>query len=329
LGNKINSMIVGTGSAVPKKVLTNQDLEKIVDTSDEWIQARTGMQVRHIAEEGVNTSDLCSEAALKATAEAGVHPEEIDAIIIGTVTGDIQFPSTACYVQEKIGAINAAAFDIAAACSGFIYGLTIADSFLATGQCQTVVVIGGEILSRITDYEDRATCVLFGDGAAGVVLKPSDGQRGILGSYIKSDGRLAQLLYMPGGGTKYPASRKTIDEKLHYLKMEGREVFKAAVTAMGDAAIHILKTTGLRGEDIDLLISHQANIRIIKATARRAGLPMDKVFINVHKYGNTSAASIPIALDEARKSGRLKEGDRCLMVAFGGGFTWGSTIVQF
>jgi len=321
-------MIVGTGSAVPKKVLTNFDLEKMVDTTDEWIRERTGIERRHIAEDGVTTSDLSSEAARKAMAAAGVAPEEIDMILVASVTGDAKFPATACYVQEKIGAFNAAALDVQAACSGFVYALALADGLLQNGTARTVLVIGAELLSRITDWTDRATCVLFGDGAGAVILKPSDGRRGVLGTFLKSDGRLAHLLHMLGGGTKIPLE-VALAEKLCSLKMEGREVFKAAVTAMGDAAMSILEKTGLRGEDIDLLIPHQANMRIIQATAKRVGLPMEKVYVNLQEYGNTSAASIPIALDEAWRYGRLKPGQRCLMVAFGGGFTWGSAVVQF
>lgn len=322
-------MITGLGFAVPDKVLTNSDFEQIVDTSDEWITERTGMKERHIGEDGVVTSDLCTEAAKKAMAEANLTGKDIDIIIIGTVTGDENFPATACYVQDRIGAINAAAFDISAACSGFLYGLTLADNFITNGSYKNILVIGGEMLSRITDYTDRRTCVLFGDGAGAVVLQPSDGMRGIVKTYIKSDGRLADLLHMPGGGSKNPASEKTIDQRMHYIKMEGPEVFKAAVKSMGDAAVNILADTNTSSENLDLLIPHQANIRIINATARRINLPMEKVFINVQKYGNTSTASIPIALTEARDEGRLKKGDLCLMVSFGGGFTCGAVLIKF
>lgn len=325
---KVRSRIAGTGSAVPQKILTNFDLEKMVDTSDEWIKTRTGIEVRHIAEEGVCTSDLCSEAALKALEEAEVSPEEVDVIIVGTVTGDVIFPATACFVQEKIGAKRAAAFDVSAACCGFLYGLTIADSLIASGKFENILVIGGELLSRVTDWEDRSTCVLFGDAAGAALVRPAEGEGGILGTYIKSDGRLTDLLILPGGGSRNPASEETVKARLHYIKMKGREVFKSAVVAMGEAAAYILEQVGLSGDDVDLLIPHQANMRIIKATAERVNIPMERVYVNVDQYGNTSAASIPLALDEAKRKGRLKKGDICLLVAFGSGFTWASALVR-
>ncbi len=309
-------------------MLTNFDLEKMVETTDEWIKERTGIERRYIADEKDTTSGLCAAAGLAALQTAQVPAEKIDAIILGTVTGDVTFPATACYVQEMLGAANAAAFDIAAACTGFLYGLSLGDSLIASGKAQHVLVIGGEILSRITDWTDRATCVLFGDAAGAVVLGPSDGKRGIIDTFMKSDGRLTHLLCMPGGGTKVPPD-VALAEKMMFLRMEGREVFKHAVTAMGEAAEHILAKNNMTGEDIDLLIPHQANMRIINATAKRVGLPQEKVYVNVQDYGNTSAASIPIAMNEALEKGRLKTGDRCLMVAFGGGFTWGSALVQF
>jgi len=326
---KPKSMIVGTGMAVPEKTLTNADLEKIVDTSDEWIKTRTGMEVRHVADENTQNSDLCVQAAQKAMAEQNIAPGDIDRIIVATITGDVGFPSTACFVQQKLSAKNAAALDISAACSGFIYALEIADSLIAGGVSETVLVIGAEILTRITDYEDRGTCVLFGDGAGAAILRPSDGKKGILGTFTKSDGSLNHLLYMDGGGTKYPASYKTVDERIHYIKMAGREVFKYAVTAMGDAAEAILNKTGLSGDDVDLLIPHQANKRILDATAKRVHIPPERVMMNVNKYGNTSAASIPLALDEARKEGRLTDNQVALLVAFGAGFTWASAAIRF
>jgi 3-oxoacyl-[acyl-carrier-protein] synthase-3 len=321
-------MILGTGRAVPQRVLTNFDLEKMVDTTDEWIRERTGIQRRYIAGEKDQTSELCAAAGRAALQSAQLPAEKIDAIILGTVTGDVTFPATACYVQQMLGAENAAAFDIAAACTGFLYGLAMGDSLIASGKARHVLVIGGEILSRIVDWTDRATCVLFGDGAGAVVLGPGDGKRGLIDTFMKSDGRLTHLLCMLGGGTKIPPD-VALAEKMMFLRMEGREVFKYAVTAMGDAAEHILTRNNLTSDDIDLLIPHQANVRIINATAKRVGLPMEKVYVNVQDYGNTSAASIPIALNEALENGRLKPGDRCLLVAFGGGFTWSSAIVQF
>ncbi len=323
-------MVKGLGLAVPNKLLTNSDLEKIVETSDEWIKTRTGMEVRHIAEEGTDTSDLAAEAVRRALDDAGMTVDQLDAIIVATVTGDMQFPSTACFVQNKLGAKQAVSFDVAAACSGFIYGLSLANALITIGQFRTIAVVGAELLSRITDYEDRTTCVLFGDGAGAAVVVPADESgRGIVDTYLRSDGSLYELLYMPGGGTKYPASHETVDQKLHYIRMEGREVFKYAVTAMGEAAEHILQKNGYTGDDVALLVPHQANLRIIDATARRVKIPPERVFVNIQKYGNTSAASIPIALAEAKQEGRLKEGDLVLLVAFGAGFTWGSALIRF
>ena len=329
MNNSPVSMILGTGAAVPEKVVTNFELEKIVDTTDKWIRERSGIERRHILEDGKMNSDLASIAAQRALEDAGVEAKDLDYIICGTVTPDMLFPSNACSVQAKIGATNAAAFDISAACSGFLYGLSIADTLLRDSNTKRVLVLGSEMLTRITDWEDRSTCVLFGDGSGAAVLGPSDGKKGIMSTYMKSDGRLGHLLYMPGGGSANPASHETVDQRMHYVKMAGREVFKHAVKAMADAAIHGLSLAGFEDEDIDLLIPHQANIRIIDAIAKRLKLPKEKVYINIQEYGNTSAASIPIAMDEARKKGILHEGSRCLLVAFGGGFTWGSTMIQF
>ncbi len=323
------AMVAGTGRAIPEQTLTNADLAQMVETNDQWIVERTGMKERHIASEGIFTSDLAAEAANKALAQAGVPATAVEVIIVATITGDMPFPSTACFVQQKIGAKNAVAFDIAAACSGFIYGLILANSLIQSGAYRNILVIGVEILSRITDYTDRNTCVLFGDGAGAALLQPSDGKRGILGTYWLSDGNLSHLLYMPGGGSQNPATHQSVDERLHYIKMAGREVFKFAVNAMSDAALQILNQTGLSGTEIDLLITHQANDRIIQATATKAKVPPEKVFVNIQKYGNTSAASIPIALDEALEMKRLVAGQRVMLVAFGGGFTWGSAIIQF
>lgn len=323
------TMLHGIGRAVPERVLTNQDLEKMVDTTDEWIRTRTGIERRHIADDSLKTSDLCAEAARQAIADAGLTPEDIDVILLSTVTGDACFPSTACYVQQKIGATNAAAMDVQAACSGFLYVSSIADSMIATGKAKYVLAIGGEILSRIVDWTDRSTCVLFGDGAGAAVYGPAtENGRGIIDTYMKSDGKLNHLLCMLGGGTGIPW-QQAIDERLNFLDMEGPEVFRWAVTLMGDAAARILKRNELTGEDVDLLIPHQANIRIIRATAKRVNLPNEKVYVNVNNFGNTSAASIPIALTEAKANGRVKAGDLIMMVAFGGGFTWGAMLLRF
>lgn len=327
--NKPKGMIVGTGIGVPPRELTNADLEKIVDTSDEWIRTRTGILSRRIVENGVLLSDLAATAGLEAIHEAGIKPEDVDVIILGTISGDVKFPSTACYIQNKIGAVNAAAFDISAACSGFIYGLIIAGQMLEDQKYRNILVIGGDILTSLVNWKDRNTCVLFGDGAGACVVQPSDGMRGILSTYMKSDGSLSELLVCPGYGVKNPPHTTFDNAEVNSIHMAGREVFKHAVRCMGDAAVRVLEEAGLTGEDVSLLIPHQANIRIIEATAKRLDIPMERVFINIDKYGNTSAGSIPIALAEARKQGRLKDGDVCVMVVFGGGFTWSAAAIQF
>ncbi|GAB7027311.1 beta-ketoacyl-ACP synthase III [Geotalea toluenoxydans] len=325
----IRTRITGTGSALPDKVLTNSDLEKMVDTSDEWITTRTGIKERRIAAEGEYTSTFATRAAEKALEMAGVKAEELDLIIVGTVTPDFPFPSTACVIQSNLKAINAAAFDVSAACSGFIYGLSIADRFIRTGTAKKALVIGGEVLSRILDWTDRNTCLLFGDGAGAAVVEAQEGDCGVLSTHIRSDGSYWELLYQPGCGGRNPATQKTIDEKLMFIKMHGNEVFKLAVRAMEDVARQALAANDLTTDDIDLFIPHQANRRIIDAIGKRLGIAEEKVFINLERYGNTSAASIPIALDEANRSGRLKEGDVVLLDAFGGGLTWGSALFRW
>ncbi|MFC1568825.1 beta-ketoacyl-ACP synthase III [bacterium] len=321
-------MIIGTGSAVPDKVLTNFDLEKIVDTSDQWIRERTGIEQRHVLEEGKTNSDLATLAAKRALKKANVSADDVDCIIVATITPDMAFPSTATAVQAKLKAFHAAAFDISAACSGFLYGLTLADSLIGIGHYKNVLVIGSEVLSRFTDWEDRSTCVLFGDAAGAAVVVPSDSDRGVISTYMKSDGRLSYLLNCPGGGSTNPASHETVDQHLHFIKMEGNKVFKHAVRTMVDAAVHCLDLAETSSKDVDLLIPHQANKRIIDAVVQRLKLPDEKVFMNLHEYGNTSAATIPLALDEAIQQGKLKPGQLCLMVAFGGGFTWASSLVK-
>jgi 3-oxoacyl-[acyl-carrier-protein] synthase-3 len=322
------SKIIATGSYTPDKIYTNEYFEKIVDTSDEWIRTRTGMKERHIIGEGQNTSDLSAQAARNALDEANLSPQDVDMILVATVSGDVGFPATACFVQEKLGAYNAIAFDISAACSGFIYGLDLADAYISSGRAKYVLVIGAEALSRITDYSDRNTCVLFGDGAGAAVLAPAEDDHGILATLLQTDGRLNHLLYVPGLGTKNPPSHESVDQGLHTIRMEGREVFKHAVKAMGDAAVQVIKKAEWSGKDVDWLIPHQANLRIIDATAKRANVAQERVFINIHKYGNTSAASIPIALDEARKQGKIKDGHNVVFVAFGAGFTWAAAAIK-
>ena len=321
-------MIASIGSAAPEKILTNFDLEKIVDTSDQWIRERTGIERRHILEEGKTNSDLAVLAAKQALKKAGLAPADIECIIVATISPDMIFPSTATQVQAKLKAFHAAALDISAACSGFLYGITLGDSLIASGQYRNVLVIGSEVLSRFCDWEDRATCVLFGDGAGAAVLIPSDGKRGVLSSYMKSDGRLSHLLNCPGGGSLKPASHDTVIQRLHYIKMEGREVFKHAVRTMVDAATHCLDLAGMKSSDIDMVITHQANKRIVDAVGKRLDLTDSQVFMNVQEYGNTSAASIPLAMNQAIQEGKLKTGNLILLVAFGGGFTWASTLIR-
>ncbi len=321
--------MVGLGSYAPEKVLTNFDLEKIVDTSDKWIRERTGMVRRHVADDDKATSDTASEAGRRAMEDAGVGPDDIDIVIVGTATPDMFFPSTACMVQKNLGTSKAAAFDISAACSGFLYGLTVAKGFIESGAYERCLVIGAETLTRILDWEDRATCVLFGDGAgAAVVGRVGDG-KGIINTYIGSDGGLGDLLKQPAGGTRMPATEETIRNKMHHVHMQGNTLFKYAVKAMGDAAMRTLEGAGYDGEDLDLLIPHQANLRIIDATARRIHVPMEKVFVNLEEYANTSAASIPLALDDARRQGVLKDGMLVNLVAFGAGLTWGSVLMRW
>jgi 3-oxoacyl-[acyl-carrier-protein] synthase-3 len=326
---RINAAITGTGSFAPSRILTNLDLEKMVETSDEWITTRTGIKERRISENGTGSSDLALEASKIALEEAGLAPEQIDLILLGTVTPDYILPSTACVLQDKLKAKNAAVLDIVAACSGFIYGLSVASAFIGMGQFKNVLVIGVETLSKITNWEDRNTCVLFGDGAGAAVVSATTEEKGILGTFISGDGSLANLLHIPVGGGKIPLTKDNFDLKQHYISMQGNEVFKSAVRAMDSAARHIIQEVGLTSEDIDLLIPHQANIRIIEALAKRLKVSMDKVYVNIDRYGNTSAASVPIALDEARKKGAIKQGSHTVLVAFGAGFTWGSAIVKW
>ena len=325
----MRARITGTGFAVPERILTNADLEKMVDTSDEWITARTGIKSRYIASGNEYTSTFATRAAERAMAMAGIGPEEIDMLIVATVTPDFPFPSTACLVQNNLKAVRATAFDISAACSGFLYALSLAEKYIMTGAAQKALVIGAEVLSRIVDWTDRNTCCLFGDGAGAVVVEASAGERGILSTHIHSDGRHWELLYQPGAGNRNPASQKILDEKMAYINMQGNDVFKLAVRAMEDVALEALAANNLTTSDIDLFIPHQANRRIIDAIGKRLGLNGEQLFINLERYGNTSSASIPIALDEVHRSGRIKEGDIILLDAFGGGLTWGATLMRW
>lgn len=320
--------IGGTGSYLPDKILTNFDLEKMVDTSNEWITDRTGIRERRIADPDQATSDLATNAALKACENAGVSPEDLDLIIVATVTPDMIFPSTACIVQKNIGAYRAAAFDIEAACAGFIYGMTIASQFIENGYYNNVLVIGADILSRITDWDDRNTCVLFGDGAGAAVICASD-DNGILSTYIMSDGEGGRFIHCPAGGSRLPASQDTILNRLHYTNMEGSEVFKFAVKTLPEAVNRALSKCDMGIEDIDWLIPHQANIRIIQSASKKLKIPEDRVALTIHKYGNNAAASIPIALDEYSKSGSIKKDEILALVGFGSGLNWGSAIIKW
>jgi 3-oxoacyl-[acyl-carrier-protein] synthase-3 len=325
----MRARIRGTGSAVPDKVLTNLDLEKIVETSDEWITTRTGIKERHIAVEGEYTSTFATRAAERALQMAGIGPEELDLIVLATVTPDFPFPATACLVQNNLKAINATAFDISAACSGFLYALSVVDNFIKSGAVKKALVIGAEVLSRIVDWTDRNSCVLFGDGAGAVVLEAEQGESGILSTHIHSDGSYWELLHQPACGNRNPASQKTLDDKLMFLRMQGNEVFKLAVRAMEDAAHEALAANNLKTADINLFIPHQANKRIIDAIGKRLGLNGGQLIVNLERFGNTSAASIPIALDESNRADKIKTGDILLMDSFGGGLTWASTLIRW
>ena len=321
--------IIGIGSFAPEKILTNKDLEQIVDTSDEWISERTGIKVRHIVADGENTSDIAAKAAERALKDAGLTADDIDLIVVATATPDMLFPSTACLVQNKLKAAKAAAYDLAAGCSGFMYAIVTASQFIKTGLYKHVLVIGAESLSRILDWTDRNTCVLFGDGAGAVVLGEVPEGYGILGSNLGADGSGGDLLCLPAGGTSRPATEETVRDRLHFVHMAGNEVFKFAVKVMGEAALNALEHAQIDTSEVDWLIPHQANIRIIQSAAKRLKLPMEKVIVNVDKYGNTSSASIPIALEEAIHDGRIKSGQVITMVGFGAGLTWASAVMRW
>ena len=325
----IRARITGTGFAVPERILSNADLEKMVATSDEWITARTGIKQRYIASENEYTSTFATGAAEKAMAMAGIEPEELDLLIVATVTPDFPFPSTACLVQNNLKAVKASAFDISAACSGFLFALSLAEKYIITGSVRKALIIGAEVLSRIVDWTDRNTCCLFGDGAGAVVVEASADERGILSTHIHTDGSHWELLFQRGVGNRNPASQKTLDEKHAYISMQGNEVFKLAVRAMEDVALEALAANKLVLSDIDLFIPHQANRRIIDAIGKRLGITGEQLYINLERYGNTSSASIPIALDEVNRSGRIKEGNIVLLDAFGGGMTWGAALIRW
>ena len=324
-----NAGILGMGHSYPEGILTNADLEKIVETSDEWITSRTGIKQRHKAADNEYTSQFGTAAARQALERAGLKPVDLDIIICATTTPDQIMPSTGALIQAQIGATNAAGMDVFAACSGFIYGITMVESMIKTGQIKYALVVGAEVLTKYVDYTDRGTCVIFGDGAGAAVLGPVNSGKGILATKIKSDGRYEEQLYAPGGGTKMGTTHQTIDDRMHFFKMKGNELFKVAVRSMADISAEMLAKAGLTVDDVDIVIPHQANQRITDAVASRLGVPEEKVYSNIAEHGNTSSASIPIALDECIQSGRIKEGSIVLVTAFGGGVTWGATVLQF
>ena len=329
MGTTVSVGITGMGSSVPGRKITNDDLSKIVDTSDEWIRTRTGIRERRVVDENTATSDLCTEAAKRALKDANVDAKDIDLIIVATVTSDMAFPSTACIVQKNIGATNAAAFDMSVGCSGFLYGIATGSNFIKSGIYKKVLVIGAEVLSKIIDWEDRTTCVLFGDGAGACILEECDDAYGIISYDLGADGGNGHFLTQPAGGSRMPASIETVEKRLHYVHMDGREVFKFAVRAMESTSLESLNKAGMELEDIDFLIPHQANERIIKSAAKRLKIVDDRVYMNLDRYGNMSSASIPIALDEVYRKGLIKKGDTILLVAFGAGLTWASVILKW
>ena len=323
--------VIGTGIYIPENILTNHDLEKMVNTSDEWIRTRTGIVKRHLAADSEAPSDLAAFASVKALEEANTRAEELELIVVCTSTPDVLFPSTACFVQEKIGAINAAAFDISAVCSGFVFGLSIVEQFLKTGRYRKVLVVGTEINSRIIDWKDRSTCVIFGDGSGAAVLKGGEGKypKGLLSTHIYSDGKRADLIGVPGGIGKERISSQAVEENRYVLQMDGGPIFKLAVRRMVEVALEALEANNLTLEDLSLVIPHQANQRIMKAVASKLRIPDNKFMVNIEKYGNTSAASIPIALHEARVEGRIKTGDLILLTVLGAGLTWGAALIRW
>ncbi len=324
-----NAGIIGLGHSYPEGILTNADLEKMVDTNDEWIFSRTGIKQRHKAADNEYTSQFGTLAAKLALERAGLKPEDIDIIVCATTTPDQIMPSTGALIQAQIGATNAAGMDVFAACSGFLYGLTMFESMIRTGQIRYALVIGAEVLTKYVDYTDRGTCVIFGDGAGAAVLGPVAEGKGILATNIRSDGRYEEQLFAPGGGTRFGTTHETIDNGMHFFKMKGNELFKVAVRSMADISAEMLEKAGYTVDDVDLVIPHQANQRITDAVASRLGVPEEKVYSNIAEHGNTSSASIPIALDECMQNGKIKEGDLVLLTAFGGGVTWGGTVIRF
>lgn len=324
---KITAAITGVHGYLPEKILSNKDLEKMVDTSDEWIVSRTGIKTRHLLEDGKGTSDMGAEAVKSLLKKKGIAPEEIDLLICATITPDFQFPATANIISDKVGLVNAWSFDINAACSGFIYALITGSQFIETGKYKKVIVIGADKMSSIIDYEDRSTCIIFGDGGGAVLLEPNEEGFGVIDSVLHSDGDGRKYLHMPGGGSVNPASKKTVENKMHYVQQDGQPVFKAAVKNMADVSVHIMEKNNLTADDVSWLVPHQANLRIIDATANRMGLSKEKVMINIQKYGNTTAGTLPLCLWDWES--QLKKGDNIILSAFGGGFTWGAIYLKW
>ncbi len=328
-GGQRRSVVLGTGSELPSKVITNHDLEKMVETSDEWITVRTGIKERRILEEGKGNADMAFHAATRALDDASLDASDLDAIIMGTVTADYPFPSSACVLEDMLGARGVFSFDVGAACSGFLNALSVADSFIRLGKIRNALVVGSDALSRLLNWQDRTTCILFGDGAGAVVLGASENGNGILSTKLRTDGSYAKTLYVPAGGSLKPANRKTVERNEHTITMNGKEVFKIAVRSMEDISREALEEAGVGIDEVSLVIPHQANRRIIVALAERLGISMDKVMVNLDKYGNTSAASIPVALDEAKRQGRIQKGNVVLLNGFGAGFAWGAAVIKF
>ncbi|MCE3240321.1 MAG: fabH-2 [Deltaproteobacteria bacterium] len=328
-GGQRRSVILGTGSELPSKVITNHDLEKMVETSDEWITVRTGIKERRILEEGKGNADMAFLAATRALDDASLDAGDLDAIIMGTVTADYPFPSSACVLEDMLGARGVFSFDVGAACSGFLNALSVADCFIRLGKIRNALVVGSDALSRLLNWQDRTTCILFGDGAGAVVLGASENGNGILSTKLRTDGSYAKTLYVPAGGSLKPANCKTVERNEHTITMNGKEVFKIAVRSMEDISREALEEAGVGIDEVSLVIPHQANRRIIVALAERLGISMDKVMVNLEKYGNTSAASIPVALDEAKRQGRIQKGNVVLLNAFGAGFAWGAAVIKF
>jgi 3-oxoacyl-[acyl-carrier-protein] synthase-3 len=325
----LRSRLVGTGSYLPARVLTNLELERMVETSDDWIVERTGIRERRIAAPAEATSDLAVAAGRRALDAAGIRPTDLDLILVATATPDMLFPATACLVQAQLGATKAFAFDLSAACTGFLYGLSVADQYVKSGAVRTVLVIGAEVLSRVVDWSDRGTCILFGDGAGAVVVRAEAGERGVLSTHLHADGTLWDFIHVPGGGSRHPPSDAMLQQRLQFIRMKGSETFKVAVRALEDTSLEALKANGFAVTDVDWMIPHQANRRILEAVAQRLGLPADRVVMNLARVGNTSAASIPIALDEAVRDGRVTPGHLLVFSAFGAGLTWGSALVRW